>query len=66
MENNYRLYHMVNCRRRQFAGANLKVASGEWRELRVEAVGNRITCYYTAPWTRPSVTSFDDLKVVAR
>jgi hypothetical protein len=46
LENNYRLYHLVNGRRRQFAGANFKVTSGEWHELRVEAAGNKITCYY--------------------
>ena len=46
LENNYRLYHVVNGRRSQFAGANFKVSSGEWHELRVEAVGNKITCYY--------------------
>ena len=46
LENNYRLYHVVNGRRSQFAGANLKVTSGEWHELRVEATGNKITCYY--------------------
>src|SRR5215813_4398352 len=37
LENNYRLYHVVNGRRSQFAGANFKVASGDWHELRVEA-----------------------------
>ena len=46
LENNYRLYHVVNGRRRQFAGANFKVTSGDWHELRVEAAGNKITCYY--------------------
>ena len=46
LEDNYRLYHVVNGRRSQFAGANLKVTSGEWHELRVVAVGNKITCYY--------------------
>ncbi len=46
LENNYRLYHVVNGRRSQFAGANLKVSSGDWHELRVEVVGNKITCYY--------------------
>jgi hypothetical protein len=46
LENNYRLYRVVNGRRSQFAGANFKVTSGEWHELRVEAVGNKITCYY--------------------
>jgi hypothetical protein len=46
LENNYRLYHVVNGRRSQFAGANFKVTSGDWHELRVEAAGNKITCYY--------------------
>lgn len=46
LENNYRLYHVVNGRRSQFAGSNFKVTSGEWHELRVEASGNKITCYY--------------------
>jgi 3-keto-disaccharide hydrolase len=46
LEDNYRLYHVVNGRRREFAGVNFKVTSGEWHELRVEVVGNKITCYY--------------------
>jgi hypothetical protein len=46
LEDNYRLYHVVNGRRVQFAGANFKVSSGAWHELRVEAVGNKFVCYY--------------------
>ncbi len=46
LEDNYRLYHVVAGRRRQFAGADFKVTSGVWHELRVEAVGNRFVCYY--------------------
>jgi hypothetical protein len=46
LEDNYRLYHVVEGKRRQFAGANFKVTSGEWHELRVECVGNKIICYY--------------------
>ena len=46
LEDNYRLYHVVNGSRRQFAGANFKVTSGEWHELRVEAVGNKLVCYF--------------------
>jgi len=46
LEDNYRLYHVVNGSRRQFAGANLKVTSGEWHEIKVECVGNKIICYY--------------------
>src|SRR5215470_8087246 len=46
LEDNYRLYHVVNGSRREFAGANFKVTSGEWHELRVEAVGNKLVCYF--------------------
>ncbi|SRR6266849_4492296 len=46
LEDNYRLYHVVDGRRRQFAGANFKVTSGVWHEFRVEAVGNKFVCYY--------------------
>jgi hypothetical protein len=46
LEGNYRLYHVVDGKRQQFAGANIKVASDEWHELRVECIGNKITCYY--------------------
>jgi hypothetical protein len=85
LEDNCRLYHVVNGRRSQFAGANLKVTSGVWHELRVVAVGNKFTCYYDGEkkieasddtfkdagkvglWTKAdSVTSFDDLKIVAK
>jgi 3-keto-disaccharide hydrolase len=46
LEDNYRLYHVVNGSRKQFAGANFKVTSGAWHELRVEATGNKFTCYF--------------------
>jgi len=46
LEDNYRLYHVVNGRRSRFAGANFKVTSGVWHELRAVAVGNKFTCYY--------------------
>ena len=37
---------MVNGRRLQFAGANVKVASGAWHTLRVVAKGDHIVCYF--------------------
>ena len=46
LENNFRLYRMVNGRRLQFAGANVKVSSGQWHTLRVVARGDHITCYF--------------------
>jgi hypothetical protein len=46
LEDNYRLYHVIKGSRQQFAGANFKVTSGEWHELKVECMGSRIICYY--------------------
>lgn len=46
LENNFRLYRMVNGKRLQFAGANVKVATGQWHTLRVVAEGDHIVCYY--------------------
>jgi hypothetical protein len=46
LENNFRLYKMVNGRRIQFAGANVKVSSGQWHTLRVVARGDHFICYF--------------------
>ena len=46
LEDNYRLYHVLEGRRAQFAGADFKVTSGVWHELRVEATGNKFICYF--------------------
>jgi hypothetical protein len=45
-EDNYRLYHVVKGRRVQFAGANFKVTSNAWHEIKVEARGNEFKCFY--------------------
>ena len=46
LEDNFRLYHVVNGRRVQFAGANFKVASQTWHEINVEVRGDEFNCYY--------------------
>ncbi len=46
LENNYRLYKMVNGKRLQFAGAGVKVASNQWHTLRVVAQGEHIRCFF--------------------
>jgi hypothetical protein len=46
LENNFRLYHVVNGRRIQFAGANFTVTPHAWHEIRVEARGDQFQCYY--------------------
>ena len=46
LEDNVRLYHVVNGDRRQFAGWNGKVATGKWHELAVEAQGDHLQVFY--------------------
>ncbi len=46
LEDNVRLYRMVAGRRSQFAGADIKVASGSWQELRVSARGERFEVFF--------------------
>ena len=42
LEDNVRLYRVVNGDRKEFAGADLKVTSGEWHTLEVTAQGNKL------------------------
>src|SRR5437870_12901570 len=46
LEDNFRLYHVIKGRRVQFAGANFKVTSNAWHEIKVEAHGNEFKCFY--------------------
>src|SRR5258707_8100276 len=44
-EDNVRLYKVVAGQRRQFAGANTKVPTGVWQELRLLVRGNRFEVF---------------------
>ena len=46
LENNFELYRMVNGKRLQFAGGNVKVSSDQWHSVRVVAKGDHITCWF--------------------
>lgn len=46
LENNVRLYHMIEGRRTQFAGADIRVQSGVWQALRLRAEGSRFEAYF--------------------
>ncbi len=46
LENNVRLYKVVNGNRKQFAGANWKVSSGEWHSLKLEVKGNHFKVFF--------------------
>ncbi len=46
LEDNLRLYRVVNGRRGQFGGSNFKVTPQVWHEIKVEARGDEFKCYY--------------------
>ncbi|MBN9090380.1 MAG: hypothetical protein J0J01_26000 [Reyranella sp.] len=46
LEDNVRLYRVVKGDRQQFAGANVKVPSGVWQELRLVVRGNRFEVFF--------------------
>jgi hypothetical protein len=46
LEDNVRLYAVINGDRRQFAGATAKVASNQWHTLRLRAIGDRFTVFF--------------------
>ncbi|UCC29573.1 MAG: DUF1080 domain-containing protein [Phycisphaerales bacterium] len=45
LESNYRVYKVVDGRRRQLDSAKIELHADCWYRLRVTMVGNRITCY---------------------
>ena len=46
LENNVRVYHVVNGKRTQFAGWNGKVKSGIWHDLTVDAQGDHFLVFF--------------------
>src|SRR5215471_3797120 len=46
LEDNVRLYHVVNGRRVEFAGWNGAVKTGMWHDLRVDAKGDHFEVYF--------------------
>jgi hypothetical protein len=46
LEDNVRLYVVLDGDRRQFAGKNIKVASQDWHTLRLRAVADRFTVFF--------------------
>lgn len=46
LENNFRVYKVVNGNRRQMGSSNLKVTTGKWHNIKIKNKGNKIQCYY--------------------
>ena len=45
LEDNCRIYHVVNGSRRQFGNQGLKVTTNTWHTMRVQATGNRFVFF---------------------
>jgi hypothetical protein len=45
LEDNIRVYKVVNGRRRQLDSSNVKASAGKWHTIRVVQQGNHIQCY---------------------
>ena len=46
LENNFRVYKVVNGNRKQMQSANVKMKKGEWYNIKVVTNGKQIDCYY--------------------
>ena len=46
LENNFRVYKVVNGNRKQMQSVNLKLKSGEWFTIKVVMTGSKMECYY--------------------
>ncbi len=46
LENNFRVYKVVDGRRRMLRSASLRITSGQWHTIKVEHKGTHITCFY--------------------
>lgn len=46
LENNFRVYKVVDGNRKQLASAKIKVTSGEWHTIHIKMVGSHIECFY--------------------
>jgi len=46
LENNYRIYKVVNGRRIQLGSTRLRARTGTWHALKVTMTGNHIQCFF--------------------
>ncbi len=46
LEDNFRVYRVVNGERQQMASARVKVPSNQWHKIKVRMIGDHIECFY--------------------
>ncbi|RUT79119.1 family 16 glycoside hydrolase [Ancylomarina longa] len=45
LENNFRVYKVVNGNRKELKSANIKINTAQWYKLKISMLGNEIKCY---------------------
>jgi len=46
LENNYRVYKVINGNRKQMASVNFGIPTGEWHTIKIRMIANHIECFY--------------------
>lgn len=46
LEDNFRVYKVIDGNRKMLATVNIKVTGGEWHTIRISNIGDHIQCYY--------------------
>lgn len=46
LEDNYRVYKVVDGNRKQLASADFDIPTGEWHNLKIKMIANHIECFY--------------------
>ena len=46
LENNYRVYKVIDGNRRQLNSVNMEIKSGKWYSLKITMKGDKINCYF--------------------
>jgi hypothetical protein len=46
LEDNFRVYKVINGNRKQMKSVNIKMQKGQWYTVKVVTMGNQIDCYY--------------------
>ena len=57
LENNFRLYKVVNGSRHMLKSASLRIDTGKWYTLKITMQGNRIKCYFNG---KPELEATDN------
>lgn len=46
LENNFRVYKLIDGNRKQLASADINIPTGEWHTIKITMIANHIECFY--------------------